>query len=156
MSIIQTSQQILNPLRPSWDQWYVDLAAFVAQRSRDPSTKVGAVIVRPDKTVASIGFNGFPRGIEDKPELLANRDEKYPRTIHAELNAILTANEPLDGYSIYCTLHPCAECAACIIQKRIARVVAFEPSENERLRWGRSFVIAKSMLSEAGITVTLL
>jgi dCMP deaminase len=151
MSIIQTSQQILNPLRPSWDQWYVELAGFVAQRSRDPSTKVGAIIVRPDRTVASIGFNGFPRGIEDKPELLANRDEKYKRVVHAEMNAILTAREPLIGYTMYLSLMPCERCAVHVIQAGLARVVAKAPTPEQADRWADAMATACALFAEAGV-----
>ena len=59
---------------------FLSLAREVSTWSKDPSTQVGAVLVRPDRTVAGIGFNGFPRGIYDDPELLNDRPEKYKRT----------------------------------------------------------------------------
>ena len=66
-----------------WSQYFFDKAKHEARMSKDPSSQVGAVIVRPDKTVASTGWNGFPRGVEDNREHLRDRDEKYPRVIHA-------------------------------------------------------------------------
>jgi len=57
-----------------WHKRYVNLAEYIAQWSKDPSTKTGSVIVRPDNTIASVGYNGFPRGIEDKADLLYNRE----------------------------------------------------------------------------------
>jgi dCMP deaminase len=85
----------------NWRTRYLDLAAVVASWSRDPSTKVGAVIVRPDKTIASVGYNGFPRQMRDTPERYADREEKYSRIIHAEVNALLHARESVTGYDMY-------------------------------------------------------
>lgn len=103
-----------------WHKRFFDLADLVGSWSKDPSTKVGAVIVRPDRTIASVGYNGFPRGVED---VYTTRDAKLLRTVHAEANAILAAQEPLRGYTLYVTpLHPCANCAAYIIQSGIKEV----------------------------------
>lgn len=132
-----------------WDKRYLDLAEFVASWSKDPSTKVGAVIVRPDKTIASVGFNGLPRGVEDSEARLLNRDLKYPMTVHAEVNAILHAREPLHGYTIYVApLNPCSDCAGVIIQSGIKRVVA---RAERNPRWLESNALAQTMFEEAGI-----
>jgi dCMP deaminase len=138
--------------RLPWDVWFVLLADFIAQRSKDPSTQCGAVIVRPDNTIAATGYNGFPRGIEDKPELLANREEKYKRVIHAEMNAILTAREPLHGYTLYVSPMPCCErCAVCVVQAGIKKVVYPVPSEARKERWGNSFELSHAVFDEAGV-----
>jgi len=84
-----------------WIGRFVTMAAQVAEWSKDPSSQVGAVIVRPDKTIASVGFNGLPRGVNDDPARLGDRETKLLYTVHAELNAILAAKEPLTGYSIF-------------------------------------------------------
>jgi len=132
-----------------WDKRYLDLAEFVASWSKDPSTKVGAVIVRPDKTIASVGFNGLPRGVEDSDERLHNRDLKYPMTVHAEVNAILHAQEPLHGYTIYVApLNPCSDCAGVIIQSGIKRVVA---RAEMNPRWLESNALAQAMFEESGV-----
>ena len=103
-----------------WHKRFFDLADLVGSWSKDPSTKVGAVIVRPDRTIASVGYNGFPRGVED---VYTTREAKLLRTVHAEANAILAAQESLRGYTLYVTpLHPCANCAAFIIQSGIKEV----------------------------------
>jgi dCMP deaminase len=145
-------------MRPTWDIFYLGMAEYVASRSKDPSTKVGAVIVRPDKTVCSVGYNGFPRAIEDKQELLDNRDEKYKRVVHAEMNAILNAREPLQGYTLY--LWPylsCERCAVHVIQAGIETVVAPQCEDPETLkRWGESWRIARSLYEEAKVTVWLI
>lgn len=142
-------------MRESWDDWFISLAQFYAQRSRDPSTKCGAVIVRPDNTVASIGYNGFPRGIDDRPELYENREEKYKRVVHCEMNAVLSAREPLHGYTLY--LWPALSCDRCtvhMIQAGIKRVVANTPTEDMLSRWGDSMKLSMSLYEEAGVDVT--
>ena len=106
-----------------WHDRFFALADMVGSWSKDPSTKVGAVIIRPDRTIASVGYNGFPRGVYDGPEVYENRSRKLLRTVHAEANAILSAREPLHGYSLYVTpLHPCANCTGLIIQSGIQQV----------------------------------
>lgn len=135
-----------------WDTRYIDLARRIASWSRDPSTKVGAVIVRPDKTLASVGFNGLPRGLLDTDERLSDRPTKYAMTLHAEANAILSAREPLAGYTLYVSpLHPCSNCAAQIIQAGIKRVVAHMSGSVDR--WAESFRFANEMFQEAGVVV---
>lgn len=137
-----------------WDYRYLELAKNIASWSRDPSTKVGAVIARPDKTLASVGFNGFPRGVEDREDRLQHRETKYALTVHAEMNAILHAREPLHGYTLYVApLMPCANCAAGIIQAGIKRVVAYMPEINER--WTDSFSHTQDMFLEANIEFAL-
>lgn len=146
-----------------WTARFINLAAHVAQWSKDPSSQVGAVIIRPDRSVASIGFNGLPRGVSDDPARLADRDQKLLYTVHAELNAILTAKEPLHGCSIVVfPFQPCAQCAAAIIQAGISEVIcpkipdSYTRPENmstASTRWAASFHAARSMLHEAGIMV---
>lgn len=133
-----------------WDHRFLDLALRIATWSKDPSTKVGAVIVRPNRTLASIGFNGFPREVDDTPERLEDRATKLQFTLHAEMNAILSAAEPLVGYTLYVApLIPCGNCAAAIVQAGIKRVVAFMPHIPER--WEDSFAAGKAMFSEAKV-----
>lgn len=130
-----------------WDDRFLALAKEVASWSKDPSTKVGAVIVRPDKTIASVGYNGFPRGTDDTYE---SREDKLLRTVHAELNAILSSREPLHGYTIYVTpLCPCSNCAAAIIQSGITKVV-YEAG-SFRQEWADSFLATGKMFNQAGI-----
>lgn len=139
----------------TWDEYFIDIARAVSERSKDPSTQCGAVIVRPDKSIASTGYNGFPRDIEDKPEFLADRQEKLVRIIHAEMNAILTAREPLRGHVLYTwPFLTCDNCAKHVIQVGISRVVAPAPSLKVLERWGHSFNISRRLYSEAGVNVT--
>lgn len=140
-------------MNAKWQARFINLAKEVAGWSKDSGTQVGAVIVRPDRTVASIGFNGFPRGVEDRPENIVNRDTKLLRTIHAELNAILAAKEPLNGYSLFVwPFQPCAQCAAAIIQSGIKEVYCPYNDHMSHERWSESFKAALQMFDEAGVT----
>jgi dCMP deaminase len=136
-----------------WDRWFLGLAKYVSTASKDPSTKTGAVIVRPDHTVASVGYNGFPMRMEDKLEWLNDREgEKYQRMVHSDVNAILHANGPVIGYTFYgWPIAPCHRCAVTIIQAGIDRVVFPAPSEDALSRWAESFARTKSYLNDADI-----
>jgi dCMP deaminase len=112
--------------RLSWDQHHMLLAIIAAQRSPDPSTHVGAVVVNHKNTIISTGYNAFPRGIpqnaltwdRDNPE-----ENKYMYVVHAEANAVLNTTENLEGAKVYCTLFPCTGCMKILIQKGIKEVV---------------------------------
>jgi dCMP deaminase len=137
-----------------WIARFTDLTKEIASWSKDLGTKVGSVIVRPDRTICSVGFNGFPRGIEDNPYAIANRDAKLLRTVHAELNAILSAKEPLNGYSIFVwPFQPCSQCAAAIIQSGIKDVYCPFNDHLNNERWSDSFMSALQMLDEANVRV---
>lgn len=145
-----------------WDTRFLELADLVATWSRDPSTKVGAVIVRPDRTLASTGFNGFAKGCNDADEIYADRDLKLARVIHAEVNAILLASENLKGYTLYSSFvgagPSCDRCSAHIIQAGITRVVHRidpEPDESAQ-RWQESIERGLDMYDEASVAVDAL
>lgn len=140
-----------------WDMRFLEMAELVSLWSKDPSTKCGAVIVRPDRTVCSVGFNGFPKGCDDDPEIYENRELKYARVVHAELNAILHAREPLHGYTIY-TYPPgygpsCDRCSSHIIQAGIKRVVHIQDTSEFASRWKDAAEIGLKMYEEAGVEV---
>jgi len=109
----------------SWEDYFVELALLTAQRSKDPSTQVGACIVDNHNRVVGIGYNGFPRGCSDDtyPWCKTGDDNKYLYVIHAEINAIHNkiAND-LTDCALYVTHHPCNECAKSIIQAGITKV----------------------------------
>lgn len=134
-----------------WHERFFALADLVGSWSKDPSTKVGAVIIRPDRTIASVGYNGFPRGVLDH---YTTREDKLLRTVHAEANAILTAREPLHGYTIYVTpLHPCANCAGLIIQAGI-KTVHFKTNTPSSAAWSDHAVAMTEMFIDTGVTFT--
>ena len=133
-----------------WDERYINLAKHIADWSKDPSTKVGAVIVDDKGRIVSLGFNGFPQKISDN-ERLNDRDEKYNVIVHAEANAILFANKDLSGYTIYTyPFQPCSRCAGLIIQSGIKRVVTIR---DENPRWQKDFHTSEQMLIEAGVHI---
>ena len=130
------------------------MAKLVSTWSKDPSTKVGAVIVDSDNTVISVGFNGLPRRIQDTDQRLNNRDIKLKMIIHAEINAIITAKRPLNGATIYTyPFMSCSQCAGLIIQSGICRHISYK-TNNER--WKDSFDLALEMFDEARVIVNLL
>ena len=135
-----------------WDKRFLDLAKLVASWSKDPSTQVGAVIVDMNNRIVSLGFNGFPRGVNDFPYRLENREVKLQMTVHAELNAIMFAQRPVEGYTLYVwPMQSCAKCASAVIQAGIARIVS--PNSGVRPEWQKSFDIANEMFKEAGVEI---
>jgi dCMP deaminase len=137
-----------------WELRYLEMAKLVSTWSKDPSTKVGSVIVDSDNTVISVGFNGLPRRIQDTDQRLNNRDIKLKMIIHAEINAIITAKRPLNGATIYTyPFMSCSQCAGMIIQSGICRHISYK-TNNER--WKDSFDLALEMFDEARIIVNLL
>lgn len=136
-----------------WDLWYLGMAKYVSTKSRDPSTQTGAIIVRPNKSVASVGFNGFPQGMSDDPALYANRDEKYSRIVHCEMNALMFSVDACHyGYTLY--THPFMSCDRCfvhMIQAGITRFVAPEATEDQLTRWGAAFDRVRGYAQEAQV-----
>ncbi len=105
-----------------WIKHWLKIALVTSELSKDPSTKVGAVVVTPDNRQCSLGYNGFANGIEDLEERWNNRPVKYEFVIHAEENAIL--NSPFDtkGCSLFCTHQCCHKCMARIIRSGIKKI----------------------------------
>ena len=137
-----------------WQARFINLAKEIASWSKDSGTQVGSVIVRPDRTICSVGFNGFPRGVKDYHSAIANRDAKLLRTIHAELNAILSAKESLAGYSIFVwPFQPCSQCASAIIQSGITEIYCPYNDHLANERWSESFKAALHMFDEADVRV---
>ena len=116
-------------MKQRWLSYYAHLAETTALMSRDPSTKVGALIIDSEsKAILATGFNGFPRGVQD--DLTVNWDryqgeERYLHTCHAELNSILhaaRAGTKVVGTTIICNRLPCVECTKAIIQSGITQI----------------------------------
>lgn len=133
-----------------WDEFFAGMAVYVSRKSKDESTKVGCVIVDCKKRVISVGFNGFPAGVDDSP---GDRDRKLRRTVHAEANALAFAAQSVEGCTMYVTHAPCANCAAIIIQNGVSTVLFPEPDEGFLERWGDSYREALLMFKEAGVYV---
>ena len=138
-----------------WDTRFLDLATHISEWSKDPSTKVGCVVVGPDREIRSTGFNGFPRGILDSDDRLTDRDLKYPLICHAEENAIMHAARiglALKGCTAYVTWPPCTRCARSLIQAGISEIVI--PSGLEIPdRWKTDFETSMGLLREAEVLI---
>lgn len=142
-------------MNAKWKYRFLELAKTISSWSKDPSRQIGAVIVNPTtRTILSLGYNGFPRNIEDKTERLSNREEKYKYVVHAEMNAIYNAS--YTGTKLECShifihgLPICNECAKAIIQVGIESVVM--PIQDIPEYWQKSWDISKTLFDEAGIT----
>lgn len=145
-----------------WDQHFLALALCHARMSKDPSTKVGAVVVDEDRVVLAAGFNGLPRGIADTPERLNDRDTKLKLVVHAEMNAVLSAarvGARLKGSTMYMVATdagavwggcPCTRCSVELIQAGISEVVS-PPFKTTPSRWRDDIAFAKNILAEAGV-----
>jgi dCMP deaminase len=117
------------PYVEDWDQYFLGIARAVAQKSKDPNCRVGAVIVSPDHLVLSTGFNGLARGVYDDQQLLESVDEKLKWICHAEANAI--SNAARSGVSvmdstIFVTKFPCFLCCNAIVQAGIKRIYTLD------------------------------
>ena len=138
-----------------WDIRFLKLATHISEWSKDPSTKVGCVVVGPDREIRSTGFNGFPRGLQDSDDRLTNRDLKYPLICQAEENAIMHAARiglALKGCTAYVTWPPCTRCARSLIQAGVSEIVI--PSGLEIPdRWRDDFEMSMGLLREAGVKI---
>lgn len=137
-----------------WDKRFLDLAEEVSLWSKDPSTRTGAVITRPDKTVASLGYNGFPSKLRDLDDLYQDRELKYERIVHCEMNAVLNARERVEGYTLYTwPFLSCPRCAVHMIAAGITRVVAPKCPDDKLERWGEALLRSKKLFLEANVEV---
>ena len=136
-----------------WDEYFMGIALLSSQRSKDPSTGVGACIVDANNRILSLGYNGMPFGCSDDEYPWDREGEpletKYVYVCHAELNAILNYNGgPLKGARIYTTLFPCNECTKSIIQKGISEVIYL----SDKYADTDSVKASKRMMNSAGVT----
>jgi dCMP deaminase len=142
-----------------WDKRFLHLAREISSYSKDPSTRVGAVIVNNRQQVVGSGYNGFARGVSDDPERYLDRELKLRLIIHAEVNACIQAGKEAQGSTLYVwpsfILPPvCHECAKVVIQSGIKRVVGFTPNPEDferGKRWEDSIYWSHVMFREAGV-----
>lgn len=135
-----------------WHTRFLDLAKLISEWSKDPSTKVGAVIADENNRIVSLGYNGFPVGIEDNCRL-ENREDKYKIIVHAECNALLFSNRDVENCVIYTyPFMPCPRCAGLIIQKGIKTVVSYDYIPQ---RWKQDFEITKQLFEESNVKLYL-
>jgi dCMP deaminase len=138
-----------------WNERFLELSDLVASWSKDTSRGVGAVIVNKERRVVSMGYNGFPMGVDDSITYRYERPHKYSYTEHAERNAIYSAAShgvKTSGCTMYLRWHPCDDCARAIIQSGISKLVCSPPSYESEV-WGPKFMIANEMLMESAVEV---
>ena len=136
----------------NWDSYFMGVAILSSMRSKDPNTQVGACIVNEEKRIVGVGYNGLPKGCDDK-EFPWERDgeflnTKYPYVCHAELNAILNSIKSLKDCIIYVALFPCHECTKAIIQSGIKEIVYLSDKYTKLLIL---IELQKKMLDVAGV-----
>jgi dCMP deaminase len=145
--------------RPSWDEYFMEMAMLTARRSTCMRRNVGAVIVQ-DKHIIATGYNGAPKGIphceeiggclREKMNIPSGERHELCRALHAEQNAIIqaaTLAQSIEGASIYITNQPCVICAKMIINAGIKRIV---------VREGYPDKLAVDLLAEAGLKIVML
>lgn len=139
----------------SWKTRWMDLTIFISQWSKDRSRKCGAIIVDDRNVLISIGWNGFPRGINDNIDARHARPAKYQWTEHAERNAIYNAaaaGHPTNNCTMFLSWFPCADCARAIIQSGIKNLVCIEPNWEDPV-WAKDFIMVREMLAETSVVV---
>ena len=147
-------ERLFKMLDTKWKKRFLKLSKEISTWSKDPSTKVGALIISEDRNIISTGYNGFPRNIEDTEERLNNRELKYKFILHAEMNCIL--NALYNGRSVKdCILFvhglpPCSECTKSIIQAGIKKVITDSKATDN---WKESLKLSLEMLKEANVEI---
>ena len=147
-------KHVNNNMDTSKAEKYLQLVEFQAELfSKDPSTKVAALVLDNNQNIRSTGFNGLPRGFEETTERWS-KPTKYDYVVHAEANAICSAarnGATLAGCTLFSTLFPCNECAKLIIQAGIAKIVTRKPEENSS--WLSSFEKSREMFDECSVEI---
>lgn len=123
-----------------WDIRFLERSMDAARDSKDPSTKVGAALVSPDRTKVLFGYNGFPRAMHDNAEWLNNREEKYSRVIHAEMNALILGGINVQGFTCYTwPMCSCERCFVHLVQAGVTRFVFPKANSQNAARWNPMF-----------------
>lgn len=135
----------MNIKRPTWHEYFIEIAKVVSRRSHDAQTQMGCVIVDQNNRILATGYNGFPPGCDDKhlPNL---RPDKYPFMVHAEMNAIASSRLDLRNSKLYVTHLPCRECTKAIVTAGISLICFENLYQNE----DSSFVL--DFFKRCGIT----
>ncbi len=134
-------------MTPIWTQRFMALAETVATWSKDPDRQIGCVIVNPNRRIVATGYNGFPKNVKDLPELLADKNQKRMRMIHAELNAVLNATAELKGSTVYVNRFPCHICAGILVNKEIKQLIVPKPDLGHE-HWGSGWKVALNILED--------
>ncbi len=138
-----------------FDSWFMRHVYLAASKSKDPRTKIGAVLVK-DKRIISNGYNGFPSKVVDSEERYNNKELKYQFICHGESNAVLKCARfgiSSLGSTIYTQGIPCDSCCKAIIQGGVSEIVFHKqwPNLIHSKKWVDSIAISKIMIVEAGV-----
>jgi len=134
------------------DLHFLELAKLISTRSKDPSTKTGAVIVDKMGRIISTGYNGFPRRMPDSEAAYSNREEKYSRIVHCEMNALIFSHRELTECTLYTwPFLSCDRCAVHMIQAGIERFVAPVCPEHLKERWEPVFQKSRLYMDECSV-----
>lgn len=106
-----------------WDEYFMEIAETVAEKSKDPSSKMGCVIVDKNKRVVSLGYNGMIQGADESKMTLSERPMKYYFAVHSEMNALIFSYQDLTGCTIYNRVATCENCLKHCLQAGIKRFV---------------------------------
>lgn len=140
------------PRDVSWDELFMSMVYLIAMKSKDNHTHIGAVVVDKNHKIRSLGYNGFPRGINDNKSWRQEKPEKYFWFEHAETNALHNRDLSLEGCVMYTNGIPCADCARAIIQSGLKEVVYdFYWNEENSDKWKNSCNRSKKMFREARV-----
>lgn len=143
-------------MKVNWKVRFLELADHISSWSKDKSRKVGAVIANNDNRIISLGYNGFPSGIDDDVDERHERPAKYDWTVHAEENAIANAarlGNSTYGSTIYLNLFPCARCSGIIINSGIKKIVCSKKPDYNDSKYGNEFKVSYEKLVEADIEI---
>lgn len=147
-----------------WDEYFVNIAMTVKDKSKDPNSKIGAVIVGKSNEIISTGFNGFCRGINEEVEERWVRPEKYSWVVHAEENVVYNAARlavstigsklylvGFGAHDVPCV--PCTQCSKAIIQAGVAEVITYAYKDlSEGTKFNKEAALfSLNMLLEAGV-----
>ena len=141
-----------------WNEYFINIAEQVKEKSKDINTKIGTVIVGQDKEILTTGYNSFPRGLDDSISDRQDRPEKYFWFEHSERNAIYNAARigvSLKGSTAYLTSGlPCTDCARGLIQSGVVKIVCKQNCTTKNVdKWGEQQERSLLMLSECGVEV---
>ena len=151
----ENPNEFYNYIPQSFDIWCMKQVYLVAERSKDPSTKIGAVLVK-DGNIIGTGYNGFARKVLDLPERYNDRETKYSYVVHAEDNVVLTCarlGTATLNSTLYTQSYPCNSCMKSIIQGGIIEIVLHSMWPMSHSKWEKLSDISKIMVKETGIRV---
>ena len=137
----------------NWDEYFMLQAMIASFRSKDPSTKVGAVFVDKNNHQITMGYNGFVAGLDEtklpwgKNPDAPLEEQKYGYVVHAEANAIIHCKGDLEGTRAYVTLFPCNECAKLIASSKVSEIVFLSDKHSNKSHTK----IARKIFDLAGI-----